>query len=152
MNNFQTPEDAGGLTDYLKPKPKGDMSVKDIVAADLAKNHSHEQLDVDAAYKILAAQIQSGAKLYRSNNTIFITKKIGHDAIEFHTINGESGRQLMENVILYLTQLKAEGINSAVTYYDNPKITSLWQQSKLNVDITKVNQGQDRTFEAKVRL
>ena len=152
MNDFQTPEDPNGLPAYLNDTPQKTLSVKEIVAADLAKNHPNEQLDVDGAYRLLAAQNKAGAKLYRANNTIFITNKLDAHNVEFHTINGESGQQLREHVILYMTQLKSEGFKSAVTYYDNPKITALWQQSKLNVDITKVDQGQDRTFKAKVRL
>jgi len=138
--------------EYAIPRPKGGMSLREIVAADNAKNYAGEDVSVDAAYSKLQELVQSGEKLYRAGNTVFVTKKVSPTAIEFHTVNGEPGSRLVKNVQDYMGQLSAKGITDVVTYYDNPKINDLWPLTKLNATVTKVNQGQDRTFEAKVSL
>lgn len=128
------------------------LSISDILNLDLQKNHAGRNISFNTALQILDQYVKSGGKLYRIQNTLFIAKRISNSDVEAHLISGESGKRLRDNMHSFADQLKAEGIKFVTMYYDNPKVTTLCQQVKPNVQTVRVNQGLDRTFRSKVSL
>ena len=129
-----------------------DMSLREILRKDLAKNYQGSGLDLaDAAFSF-QARIDDGETPYRSGNTLFMTKEIEDEGVEWHTINPEHSAQLVKNATGYFLMLREKGYLYAMTYYDNPKINDLITQTIFPVEIQKVNEGQDRTYRSVVRL
>jgi hypothetical protein len=71
--------------------------------------------------------------------------------VEFHTSNAGSGRDLTKAVTVFLRQV-SEHASYAFTCYDNAQISELFQYTPFAVEITRVDEGVDRTFKAVVDL
>jgi hypothetical protein len=130
----------------------GKMTIKEILAADLAKNYKGESASVDEYYKGFKAMVDSGTKMYRVGNTIYMVDSVDNDTIEWHTTNAERSDALLVNTNKFLKRLKADGVKTAFTYYDNPKINALVEQFDFPTEINKVNEGKYKTYKAEVSL
>ena len=128
------------------------MTIKEILAADLAKNYKGENASVDEYYKGFKGMVDSGTKMYRVGNTIYMVDSAGKDTIEWHTTNAERSDALLVNTNKFLKRLKADGVKTAFTYYDNPKINAIVEQFDFPTEINKVNEGKYRTYKAEVSL
>ena len=128
------------------------MTIKEILAADLAKNYKGENASVDEYYKGFKGMVDSGTKMYRVGNTIYMVDSAGKDTIEWHTTNAERSDALLVNTNKFLKRLKADGVKTALTYYDNSKINAIVEQFDFPTEINKVNEGKYRTYKAEVSL
>jgi hypothetical protein len=128
------------------------MTIKEILAADLAKNYKGENASVDEYYKGFKRMVDSGTKMYRVGNTIYMVDSAGKDTIEWHTTNAERSNALLVNTNKFLKRLKTDGIKTAFTYYDNPKINAIVEQFDFPAEINKVDEGKYKTYKAEVSL
>jgi hypothetical protein len=128
------------------------MTIKEILAADLAKNYKGEDYNIDTYYKGFKLLIDRGTKMYRVGNTIYMVDKTGKDTVEFHTCNAEFSMDAVKNTNTFFKRLKTDGVKKAIAYYDNPKINALAQQSAFPTEISKVDEGKYKTYKAEVSL
>ena len=128
------------------------MTIKEILDADLAKNYKGEDFDPEQNYKGFKLLIEQGTKMYRVGNTIYMVDSAGKDTIEWHTSNAERSDALLVNTNKFLKRLKADGVKTAFTYYDNPKINAIVEQFDFPTEVNKVNEGKYKTYKAEVSL
>ena len=131
------------------------MTMKDIrqiLTEDLAKNYGGFAMTVDAYFDGLMNAPQTGNFVVRQGDTLILTKKIEKNGIEFHCINGERAKDLVSNVQKYLDDLKEHGYDYAVTFYDNPRISELFEQQPHPFEVKKIDDGLFRTYETIVRF
>lgn len=126
--------------------------IRQILSEDLAKNYAGFAMTVDAYFDGLMNSPKTGNFVVRQGDTLILTKKIEDNGIEFHCINGERAKDLVVNVQKYLDDLKSQGFNYAVTFYDNPKINELIKQLSHPSEIEKIDDGLFRTYKATLRF
>lgn len=126
--------------------------IRQILSEDLAKNYAGFAVTVDAYFDGLMNSPKTGNFVMRQGDTLILTKKIENNGIEFHCINGERAKDLVANVQKYLDDLKAQGFDYAVTFYDNPRINELIAQLTHSSEIVKIDDGLFRTYQATMRF
>lgn len=126
--------------------------IRQILSEDLAKNYAGFAVTVDAYFDGLMNSPKTGNFVVRQGDTLILTKKIENNGIEFHCINGERAKDLVANVQKYLDDLKAQGYDYAVTFYDNPRINELIAQLTYPSEIVKIDDGLFRTYQATMRF
>ena len=126
-------------------------TVQEILAADLSKNYSNKSFTAEQYYEGMMESLKGNFKLCREDNTLFITHDVD-DGIEFHAMNGEKAEQLIKNCNAFFDKMSEKGYKYAVTYYDNPKITTLLVHSKYPYESEKIDDGEYRTYKFLVRL
>ena len=126
------------------------MTIREILAADLAKNYKGENATVDEYYDGIKKLIETGTTLERVGNTLFICTPISKSEVEFHSCNAENKQKLMENGNIFLSKLFQNGCKKAVTYYDDPRSTILLDGFGFPYKIEKVDQGKNATYKAEV--
>ena len=115
--------------------------IRQILTEDLAKNYGGFAMTVDAYFDGLMNAPKTGNFVVRQGDTLILTKKIEKNGIEFHCINGERAKDLVSNVQKYLDDLKEHGYDYAVTFYDNPRISELFQQQPYPFEVKKIDDG-----------
>jgi hypothetical protein len=126
--------------------------IKEILAADLAKNYKNESTTVDEYYNGLQDLIKSGTKLNKIGATLFIYKYIGDTVIEFHSANAETKEKLIRNCSEFLKNMSNQNIKKAVTFFDNPKSINLLEGFGFPFTTEIVNKGKYATYKAEVSL
>ena len=126
-------------------------TVQEILAADLDKNYPKKPIDAKQYYNGVIKSLKGKHKLYREDNTLFLTHEVD-GGIEFHAINGEKAENLIKNCNAFFDKMSKKGYKFAVTYYDNPKITTLLVHSKYPYESEKIDDGEYRTYKFLVRL
>jgi hypothetical protein len=126
--------------------------IRQILTEDLAKNYRGFAMTVDAYFDGLMNAPKTGNFVVRQGDTLILTKKIEKNGIEFHCINGERAKDLVSNMQKYLDDLKEHGYDYAVTFYDNPRISGLFQQQPYPFEVKKIDDGLFRTYETIVRF
>jgi hypothetical protein len=128
------------------------MTIREILAADLAKNYKGEDVTVDEYYNGIKKLSETGTTLEQIGNTLFIYSPAGKDEVEFHSCNAENKQRLMENGNTFLSNLFQNGYKKAITYYDDPRSTALLDGFGFPYKIEKVDQGKHATYKAEVSL
>ena len=126
------------------------MSVKEILAVDLAKNYKDENVTADEYYDGIKRLVEKGTTLEQIGNTLFISTPTGENEVEFHSCNAENKQKLMENGNVFLRKLFQGGCKKAVTYYDDPRSTTLLDGFGFPYKVEKVDQGKHATYKAEV--
>ena len=120
--------------------------LRQIVVADLRKNYQGRNVDEDAAVATYQKYIDLGKLVFVHLNVLIVYEVIGTDGIEFHCVNGGSGKDLTDAINSLLRSL-SENYEWAVTYYDNPRINDLVKYSYFPATIDKIDDGLDRTYQ-----
>ena len=129
------------------------MSVKEILAVDLAKNYKDENVDVDEYYSGLNNLVQNGGNsVQQYGNTLYICTPITSEEMEFHCANADSKSKFIENGREFLKGLKDSGYKIAFTTYDDPRCEDFVVGFGLPYTITKIDQGKHATYKAEMRL
>jgi hypothetical protein len=126
------------------------MTIREILAVDLAKNYKNEIVTADEYYDGIKRLVETGTVLEQVGNTLFISTPIGEDVVEFHSCNAENKHKLIENGNVFLAKLFRNGCKKAITYYDDPRSTTLLDGFGFPYKIEKVNQGKHATYKAEV--
>lgn len=126
-------------------------TVQEILTADLGKNYPNKALTAQQYYDGLMDALRGKYKLYREDNTLFLTHDVD-DGVEFHAMNADRADFLVKNCNAFFDKMSEKGYKYAVTYYDNPKITTLLVHSKYPYESEKIDDGEYRTYKFLVRL
>jgi hypothetical protein len=126
------------------------MTIREILDADLAKNYKDENATADEYYDGIKKLVETGTTLERVGNTLFICTPISKSEVEFHSCNAENKQKLMENGNIFLSKLFQNGCKKAITYYDDPRSTTLLDGFGFPYKIEKVDQGKNATYKAEV--
>jgi hypothetical protein len=126
-------------------------TVREIVTADLEKNYPKKPINAQQYYDGLIHALKGKHRLYREDNTLFLTHDVDN-GVEFHAMNGDKADNLVKNCNAFFDKMSEKGYNYAVTYYDNPKITTLLVHSKYPYESKKIDDGEYRTYKFLVRL
>jgi hypothetical protein len=127
------------------------MNINDILTRDLVRNYSPEDQNVNIIEQF--EQYQHSGGLYKVyDKTIIIYHQSEDKVVEFHTSNAGTGTELVLAVQHFLNYAKTKDFNTAVTYYDNPKINDLFPHLTMTSSTEKINDGKHRTYETKVNL
>ena len=126
------------------------MTIKEILAADLAKNYQGQEDKLDGYY--------AGAMIFEANGQI---KRIGNslftvipkdDVVEWHPANAEHWTRFASNVHEFLDCMSKEGFKKAETYFDNLKLMNIYKWLGIPYTVEKIDDGICRTYRAEVVL
>jgi hypothetical protein len=121
--------------------------IHNIIRKDHAKNHKGRAYSADDAIRLMNQYMAQGHPHIRIGACVFVLANKIPDVVEFHSINSSTSEVLVNCVRKLLNGL-APKFKRAVTYYDNSKINDLVPKVGVPYQIHKVDQGEDRTYEA----
>ena len=128
-----------------------DTEVAKIIERDYQLHHQGRAYGVDTVLKVFnnLSKINYDAKRY--GRVVIAYTPLTDTEVEFHCHNAGNTNDL----ILAVNQFNkdfADDYAWSVTYYDNPKINELLKHSLCPCEFAQIDQGEDRTYEAKFRL
>lgn len=121
-----------------------------IIEVDFAKHHGGRGYTAELAKRGFDAYKAGGGLFFASETVLIIYREQG-EGVEFHTCNAGTGRELTACVQAFMDSIAATA-TSAVTYYDNPQVSGLFQFFTYPGTVTRIDDGPDRTFRAVVNL
>lgn len=127
------------------------VEMQRILEIDHKANHAGRSYDVSYSCRVLRLWRESGGMIFCAPNVMFIIQEQSHDTVEFHSVNGGTAKNLTAGVNALLSLL-AVYYPYAATYYDNPRVNDLLKHADYPSQLTRLDAGEDRTFEAKFRL
>lgn len=133
------------------PRHHSSEEMQRILAADHAANHAGRSYDCAFSSRAVRLWRESGGMIYCAARVMFIIQEQSRDVAEFHSVNGGSAKDLSAGVNALLAAL-APHYQYAATYYDNPRVNDLLKHADYPFQLTRLDAGEDRTFEAKFRL
>lgn len=117
-----------------------------IIEADYLKNHQGREYSCAQVKSIMDKWVAMGKFLFCAKGVFFMGEEgEDPDTFEFHSCNGGEGRDLTEGINRLLESL-APHYQLAVTFYDNPRVSELARFIKYPSTVTRIDEGQDRTF------
>jgi hypothetical protein len=128
------------------------MTVKEILAIDLAKNYKDENTTVDEYYDGLQNVLKQDKTLEQVGNTLYIQKQVAPDVMEFHCANADSKANFIKNGAEYLQKLQNQNYKKAYTTYDDPRCEDFLKGFGFPYEIQKIDQGKNATYKAEVSL
>ena len=123
------------------------MDYKDIIDNDYEKNHKGRSYSKEFVHDNFNKFIMNGGKIFKHEKSMFILRPWNDAVVEFHSINGGNSNDLLNGVNDLLKNLSNK-FQFAVTYYDNPHVNNLIPKSNFPAKVSKIDQGEDKTFEA----
>jgi hypothetical protein len=128
-----------------------DTEVAKIIERDYELHHQGRAYGVDRVLQVFnnLSLINYSAKKYGS--VVIAYTKLDDAHVEFHCHNAGNTNDLISAVNQF-NKDSAEDYAWSVTYYDNPKINALLKHSLCPCEFAQIDQGEDRTYEAKFRL
>jgi hypothetical protein len=125
---------------------KTSAQMHQIIADDYQKNHAGRGYSAEEAQKAFDAYVELGGE-YMNFDKVLITYEPREDGVlEFHCINSGNAKELISAVNQFLSAAKSVS-TLAATYYDNPKINELAVGINFPTNVSKIDQGEDRTYE-----
>ena len=133
------------------PQHHSSEEMQRILEADHKLNHAGR--DYDCAFTSYALRLwkTSGGVIFCAPNVMFIVHEQLRNVAEFHSVNGGTAKDLTAGVAQLLFAL-APYYNFASTYYDNPRVNDLLRYGGYPYKLTRIDGGEDRTFEARFDL
>ena len=134
---------------FLKKLPKSHSAHESlrILRIDFESNHQGREYDFNFIKKAVRLWKASGGTIFCAPLVMFIVQEQAPTVAEFHSVNGGTARDLTAGVEMLLKAL-APHYDSAVTYYDNPRVNDLLKHVSYVTSFSRIDEGQDRTFEA----
>lgn len=127
------------------------MKPSEIIQRDINKNYPDRDISASSAILDFEKYKLNGGAYFSTATTIIILKYVGDSTIEFHTMNGGTGKDLTEAVNLMARKLSAK-YDKVVTYYDNSRISELVKYSEFPASVKQIDDGLDRTYELTIEL
>lgn len=126
------------------------MTIKEILAIDLAKNYPGQEDKLDGYYAG-AMIFESKGQIRHIGNSLF-TVIPKDDVVEWHPANADHWTKFASNVREFLGGMSKEGFKKAETYFDNLKLMNIYKWLGVSHTIEKIDGGQYRTYRAEVVL
>ena len=129
------------------------MTIKEILAVDLAKNYKDENVTVDEYYSGLNKLVENGKNsIEQFGNTLYICTPITSEEMEFHCSNADSKSKFIENGKEFLNDLQNKNYKIAFTTYDDPRCEDFVVGFGFPYTIKKIDHGKHATYKAEMRL
>lgn len=122
-----------------------------ILSVDFQANHQGRAYDLPEVSYLVSLWIEAEMPVFCTENVMFMVQEQVPEIAEFHSVNGGTAKDLSAGVNKLLAAL-ALHYEFACTYYDNPRVNDLLKHADFPVTCTRLDAGQDRTFEAKFNL
>ena len=116
------------MNNRMIPGGKEKLPVEKIVEIDLERNYSGQDITIAQGLKFLEQYLSEGFTLDRVGNTVFINKPIDEQTILFHTVSADNVKALLHAAMMFYIYKKDQGFQTAVTYFDNPDVVSLFDR------------------------
>lgn len=116
------------MNNRMIPGGKEKLPVEKIVEIDLERNYSGQDITTAQGLKFLEQYLSEGFTLDRVGNTIFINKPIDEQTILFHTVSADNVKALLHAAMMFYIYKKDQGFQTAITYFDNPDVVSLFDR------------------------
>lgn len=127
------------------------MNPIEVVAIGCTKNYPGKNYDPLVVAKNFLVNLASGSKHFQYGSVIVSYEDKGNGLVEFHCINAGGADDLVGAARSSLLEL-AKSYEKAVTFYDNPKINSIAINTGVPVFISRIDDGEYRTFMAEFNL
>jgi hypothetical protein len=128
-----------------------DTELEQIICKDYQKNHQGREYTVDTVLKVWQNLESVDYRARRYGAVAIVHKPYNEDTVEFHCTNSGTALDLVCAVNEFNKEMSVSYTYS-ITFYDNPKINELLQQSLCPSEFTRVDRGIDETYEAKFWL
>lgn len=103
------------------------LPIEKIIEIDLERNNPGVDYTPNQVIQMVNKVAKDGWKTKRFGNTLLIYKdQNGH--IEYHSMTADKPDQLVRAALAFYSFLFKQGNKQAVTYFDNPKLISLFDQ------------------------
>lgn len=132
-----------------------EMTIKEVLQADLDKNYPDMQIDVnDYAEDLSNALTNEGYQLFRNGNMLVVYKDLGEGSVELHVINGaHKVDDMIQRIFAILIQLQMDGFKEAQIPYENASLEKIIKKIPVfPKSTTKVDEGPGRTYITRVRI
>lgn len=117
-----------------------------IIEADYLKNHQGREYSCAQAKELVGKWLAMKGFLFCADGVMFIGEPGAEEGtFEFHSFNGGTGQSITAGINLLLESL-APHYTSAITFYDNPRVSGLAKFVAFPSTVTRIDEGQDRTF------
>ena len=110
------------------------MQLEELIKLDHQKNNS-SFTEQDVANSFLSF-VNSGAKIFRIRNTIFIVYKSLGAVVYYHTINADKTKDFLKSLQEFFALLANAGYAKAVTFFNNPKLRIFYKSPDYVADST----------------
>jgi hypothetical protein len=127
------------------------VDLTSIITADFSKNHANREYDERYVHDIVAKYREIGGTMFVSPNVVTFYEPKDPYTVEFHCMNGGSGKDLTEAVNAFLEFISTR-YTYACTFYDNPRISELAKYVKFPVSVDYIDDGIDRAYKMSFNL
>jgi hypothetical protein len=125
------------------------MTPKEILEIDAKRNHPPGTVAGNLMADI-NDDLRQGGHLVQDGNVLIVYRAVEPGIVEHHSFNADTPQNLSDANKKLWRMLKKAGAKIARTYYENPKITKLFEAAMGEFDISITEQ--DGGFMAEVRL
>lgn len=123
------------------------MTPNEILKIDLERNQP-DYMTLPKVIGFINKTISQGGKLVRQGDTLMLFRNIGNATVEFHSFSADSPSDYLKNMAKFADMLKRLGFETAVTQYQNPKLSGMFKAAGFEASITQTPDG----YQAEVRL
>jgi hypothetical protein len=95
-------------------------------------------------------ELRQGGQIVQDGNVLIVFRSVEPGVVEHHSFNADTPQNLIEANKKLWYMLKKIGIKKARTFYENPKVTKLFDSVKGEFDVSISEK--DGGFVAEVRL
>jgi len=103
------------------------MTPDEILEVDAKRNHPAGTLAGHLRAEINQELRQKG-QVIQQGDTLIVFRSTKHGVVEYHCFNADTPENLAKNVLSVWGMFKKLGFKTAVTPYQNPKISELFKQ------------------------
>jgi hypothetical protein len=128
-----------------------DKELEKIIETDYHKNHQGREYDLARVVKIFKHLDLVNYDIFKHGPVLIVHTPLSEDTIEFHCTNGGTSKDLCFAVNEFNRTMSAT-YTWSVTFYDNPAINKLLKHTAYPCEYEKIDQGIDRTYQAKFSL
>ena len=119
--------------------------LKRIIEIDFKRHHLGRDYSLEYAIESYMKYVSMGLGVVVANN-VAINYSAEGSTVEFHCMNAGTGEDLTKSINDFLKSISGK-YDRAVTYYDNPRINDLVKYSYFPAQFSKIDKGEDKTYE-----
>ena len=123
------------------------MTPEEILAIDLKRNQP-DYMTFQKSIGFINKTLKEGGKILRQGDTLMLFRNIGNNTVMFHSFSADKPANYLKNMAMFADMLKKMGFETAVTTYQNPKLSSMFKAAGFDATVIKTDDG----YQAEVRL
>jgi hypothetical protein len=122
------------------------MTDAEIITRDIDNNYQGRGIDVEKFIQTFEQYKAIDGSYFKAEKVIITKKDVGGEVVEIHCMNGGNGRDLTEAMTSLFASL-SDSFSRAVTFFDNERLLALTKHSIFPTTLTKIDDGEDRTYQ-----